>query len=323
VEVVRDEEPTDKERRPENHGGLGDVLLLHMRHGDVDKLSQWAAQKDHKLAVLLDGQILRGIPVHSLSAAQEDILRVELARTAENRATWGSLLGGRIFHKRTVVVQIGLDDGTPLSTATLASALHLTPFSHKRTGYALVAVALAIVLAFVAAGRRTTMLRDGRTPEGELGAFSLSRVQAALWTAQIVIAFLWIWAITGEADTVTDSCMALVGLCSGTAVGGALVDKNKAATVPVGKSGGLLADLLTEQSGYALHRFQMVLWTGVVSVLFWSSVYHHLAMPELDTTLLGLMGISSVTYLGLKAPKQGAAADEKEGGAGKTDDPSS
>ena len=53
-----------------------------------------------------------------------------------------------------------------------------------------------------------------------------------------------------------------------------------------------------------------------LGVIFVASVYKDLAMPEFNATLLGLMGISSGTYLGFKVPEkkqadQNAAAPMK------------
>jgi hypothetical protein len=47
----------------------------------------------------------------------------------------------------------------------------------------------------------------------------------------------------------------------------------------------------------------MLLWTVVLWFVFWAGVYHRLAMPEFNPTLLGLMGISAGTYLGFKIPE--------------------
>jgi hypothetical protein len=38
--------------------------------------------------------------------------------------------------------------------------------------------------------------------------------------------------------------------------------------------------------------------------MFVSSVYNRLTMPEFSATLLGLMGLSSGTYIGFKFPEQ-------------------
>ena len=67
---------------------------------------------------------------------------------------------------------------------------------------------------------------------------------------------------------------------------------------------GVALDLLTDANGAALHRFQMAAWTIVLVVIFLRRVYVELAMPELDNTLLALMGISSGTYLGFKVPEK-------------------
>jgi hypothetical protein len=68
--------------------------------------------------------------------------------------------------------------------------------------------------------------------------------------------------------------------------------------------GQLLSDLLSEDEGegrvITFHRFQIVVWTLVLGVVFASEVLTKLAMPVFDTTLLTLMGISSGTYLGFK-----------------------
>ena len=48
--------------------------------------------------------------------------------------------------------------------------------------------------------------------------------------------------------------------------------------------------------------------------MFVHTVWTTLAMPDFDNTLLGLMGISSGTYIGVKMPEGGKA--DADGGAG-------
>lgn len=69
-------------------------------------------------------------------------------------------------------------------------------------------------------------------------------------------------------------------------------------------SGGFLRDILTDASGYSFHRFQIFAWTIVLGIIFVSSVYNSLTMPDFSTTLLGLMGLSAGTYIGFKFPEQ-------------------
>lgn len=87
----------------------------------------------------------------------------------------------------------------------------------------------------------------------------------------------------------------------------AQLDQQIRALTPSGSSGvsiGFLRDVLGDSSGYSFHRFQIFAWTLVLGIIFISSVYNQLNMPEFSTTLLGLMGISSGTYIGFKFPEQ-------------------
>jgi len=69
-------------------------------------------------------------------------------------------------------------------------------------------------------------------------------------------------------------------------------------------SAGFLRDILSDGSGYSFHRFQIFAWTIVLGIIFVSSVYNNLTMPEFSSTLLGLMGLSAGTYIGFKFPEQ-------------------
>jgi hypothetical protein len=76
-----------------------------------------------------------------------------------------------------------------------------------------------------------------------------------------------------------------------------------------------ILDLLSEEDDISkpqtmsFHRFQIIVWTLVLGVVFCSEVLTKLAMPTFDSTLLVLMGISSGTYLGFKFP---AAVQQQE-----------
>ncbi len=67
-----------------------------------------------------------------------------------------------------------------------------------------------------------------------------------------------------------------------------------------GESEGFFRDIVSDANGVSFHRFQMVAWTIVLSIVFVIAVWRDLAMPTFDATLLGLMGLSAGTYLGLK-----------------------
>jgi hypothetical protein len=70
------------------------------------------------------------------------------------------------------------------------------------------------------------------------------------------------------------------------------------------RSEGFFKDILSDGVGYGFHRFQMVAWTVVLMIIFIRCVYQDLRMPEFDDKLLGLIGLSSGTYIGFKFPEK-------------------
>jgi hypothetical protein len=70
-----------------------------------------------------------------------------------------------------------------------------------------------------------------------------------------------------------------------------------------GESESYFKDILSDANGVNFHRFQLMAWTVVLGIIFAKGVYENLAMPEFNTTLMGLLGLSAGTYLGLKIPE--------------------
>ena len=67
-------------------------------------------------------------------------------------------------------------------------------------------------------------------------------------------------------------------------------------------------DILSDQDVISFSRFQIVVWTLLLGIIFLKEVYTNLAMPDFSPGLLGLMGISAGTFVGLKtAAKAGSA----------------
>jgi hypothetical protein len=72
-----------------------------------------------------------------------------------------------------------------------------------------------------------------------------------------------------------------------------------------------LSDILSEkdpQTGQytpSIGRFQMMIWTVVLGLVFVIDVYNNLEMPDFDISILALMGISAGAYLGFKASPKG------------------
>ena len=69
-------------------------------------------------------------------------------------------------------------------------------------------------------------------------------------------------------------------------------------------SEGFIRDFLTDVNGMTFHRFQILVWTIVLGIIFIISVWNNLKMPQFSDTLLALMGISAGTYIGFKIPEK-------------------
>ena len=62
-------------------------------------------------------------------------------------------------------------------------------------------------------------------------------------------------------------------------------------------------DIVSDANGVSFHRFQLFAWTVILGGVFILATYRELNMPVFDTTLMGLLGLSAATYLGLKIPE--------------------
>ena len=98
-----------------------------------------------------------------------------------------------------------------------------------------------------------------------------------------------------------------MGITAGTGVGCVAVDTNKTQT-QCSPSRGFLTDLVSYGTNVSLFRFQNVAWTLVLVAVYIRTVFCYLRMPDFDSTLLMLMGISSGTYIGGKVTEK---KDEK------------
>jgi hypothetical protein len=231
--------------------------------------------------------------------------------TEKGKENWKNLMEGLGKQRKEVPVSMGLINGPPLPSTYRAEFVRL---SSAGTGlFIVVAIILGIGFAFVAL--KTGALRDkepappGVTVLPTERAYSLSRTQVAVWTLVVVYAYLFIWFITGEYNTeIPRTILVILGISAGTYATAVAVDKSKendpVNPATVAKSEGFFRDLLTDSGGAGLHRVQFALWSVVLMLVFAATVYETLAMPDFNTGLLGLMGISSAAYAGMKIPEK-------------------
>ena len=231
--------------------------------------------------------------------------------TEKGNDSWKSLLGGLGKERKEVPVSMGLINGPPLPSTYRVQFVRLGSIG---TGLFIV-VAIVLGIGFVFVALKTGALRDKEpAPPGiavlpTQRAYSLSRTQVAVWSLLVVYAYLFIWFITGEYNTeIPRTILVILGISAGTYATAAAVDKSKEndpkKPATVVKSEGFFRDLLTDSGGAGLHRVQFGLFSVVLMIVFAVTVYETLAMPDFKTGLLGLMGISSAAYAGMKIPEK-------------------
>jgi hypothetical protein len=202
-----------------------------------------------------------------------------------------------LWSKIHVYVSAGFRNGVFLGTEGKANAFYLHYIDNSAWVLTFLMV-VATIVSFLFLAIRTNLIRIGN----DKSPFSLSLTQLAFWTLIIASSFLYIWVITGEIPSLTGSTLVLLSISIGTTGGSKLVDIRRDVNTPdnMPPSGGFFKDVLSDSLGYSVHRSQMFLWTIILGIIFVSDVITKQKMPQLDATLLGLMGISSTAYVGLK-----------------------
>lgn len=131
-------------------------------------------------------------------------------------------------------------------------------------------------------------------------SYSHSRVQMAWWFALIFIVYAALSVVTLDWPTLNGSTLALLGIPGVAGLASAGIDSDR--TMP--HTDGFWNDILTDVNGITLARFQMLVWNLAVGLFFLFKAITDLRFPELDPTILGLLGLSAGAYVGLKIPEK-------------------
>ena len=187
---------------------------------------------------------------------------------------------------------------------------------------ALIGLAALVVLYLIVAVMNKSA-NPLKVVDGKDGAASTSKFQWAVWLVVILFAYVFLWFIrTREGDwgalsTIPRHLLTVLGLSTLTAVGakGIVVGYTGAgslakgdATDPTTNTASTKGGLLADDSGTPeLAKIQMVAFTFVAVGIFLYDVFHQAKgshptaqLPDIDASLLVLMGISQGGYLGKK-----------------------
>jgi hypothetical protein len=224
IVAVKVEDP----KNPKNplEFGLGKTILITFAKDNLEILQAKKTDKN-KLELFLNGNPIVGLePVSVLS--DPDSLRFYLSSTSDNRSTWNELYGRKARGGKgadKVSVAVGIHDQSLVAESPTTLTLEYLPDTLAK---GILALSFVILIATVLLGWLTSMLRDSGAPRSDKkrGTFSLARFQMALWFVTIVFAFLFLYAVTGEAPPITQGVLILMGIGAGTALGASAIDQN-------------------------------------------------------------------------------------------------
>ena len=335
---------------------LGDTL--YVAFGNLQDWTKAApgTNKPQSLVLVLNDRVLKGLTARGPNSDYKE-LAFDLTRLGtddpdgkDNRAAWDAILA-----KGSQNVSVGVALG---GAAPFFGGLKVWLQVFPSYTWLIVSFQVILIVGFLILAVRSDIVRDAPSSGGTKMSYSLARCQMAFWFFIIIASFSYIWAVTGDHDSVTPGALILMGISGATGLSSMVVDSSKRsqrqsleteekelqerlgeiapalATVPTPAnagdlkteqqqkqarldqvqtslnnlpsapdvSDGFLQDILRDETGVSFHRFQMAAWTIVLGFVFVVNVIGSLAMPDFSATLLGLMGISSGTYIGFKIP---------------------
>jgi hypothetical protein len=207
-------------------------------------------------------------------------------------------------------------------------------FEPQLTLYKVMAVLLmgVCLVAVLWVGARSNLLRD--TSRARNPPFSFSRVQLIWWSVIIGLACLMYYGASGDLPDMTRNwtCLILLGLGVGTTATASIiddrqrtvaVDRDDAAGVPLvhqdSESAGFFVDILSDEKGLSVHRFQALLFNFIYGTAFLTAFIRAGGVfPNYGVEQFALLGISSAGYLGMKAMENGSPLSVAQAAASST-----
>ncbi len=284
-----------------NQAGLEDMIHVQIRN--CSELICEAEKQKARILIYLNEIPLKD----AVSSRDADGLTFYLPHDGDVIDAWNLFISMREknnFFFKDVALSVGIEGEGPIPTQVIAKKAFTLILVRKNWFVVCIGVILIILIMFVALAKQSDMLRDsGLQPLTGRKPYSLSRMQMAIWFIVIISSWLLLYVCLHRFNNLSESTLILLGITAGTSIGCVALDTNKEQTV-CAPSRGFFTDLVSHNSTVSLFRFQNLAWTIVLVLVFVRQVVFYLKMPEFDSTLLLLMGISSGTYIGGKVTEK-------------------
>jgi len=189
---------------------------------------------------------MNGVEVKGLEAAVDGIYQSDggppmqalvftLQRNKNNDAFWKDLMGSIVGMHVPVVVSLGEQaaDGQYTRPTIVGSPIAASSFQFEVIGFWRLVAALAAVIAVISLvwghARTRTTLRDSYLPQVEPSqqTYSLARWQMAFWFTLIFAAFVCLFVVLWDTNTITTQALMLMGISGTTALAAVAIDSVK------------------------------------------------------------------------------------------------
>jgi hypothetical protein len=201
---------------PHRTAYLGDWVTIYICHQDALALD--AAKQQKNITLFVNG-VDTGVLAQKVDAVM-GTMTFPLDRNQQNKDVWAPLLYDPLFTRQEeLAISAGLHGDGPLPRlATSNMKIIFDKLYLEGLMWLWVVLIFAIVVATVLYARNSDMLRDGPKVGTVRQTYSLARVQMAWWFVLIVVAYVIIWVVTGDRDTITTSLLGLMGISAVTAL---------------------------------------------------------------------------------------------------------
>ena len=232
----------------------------------------------------------------------------------------------KIVNDQLIIDASALDSAQKFSKEVLYKT-YLFNKSYKKSVrwfYAIIALVLLILMWFGAIhyAKNDSLCKDicfdksGNQMKSQFSPYSYSRSQLLWWTLIILSCYVFFFGVTGELVPFNFTSVLLLGFgalvySSGKVIDNMQIDKgrgdrNQDLGAQNKEAPNFIKDILSDDNGISIHRFQAVVFNLVFGIGFIGFFIKNLLnqkYPLVDFTewQFALIGISSATYLGLKA----------------------
>ncbi len=285
--------------RGKNMVRFGDLISIKVKNLDVllkqQKFCEAKIKSDTLCPIILfiNGIAADDIKAYSINRDSSTII-FSLDR---NSASIKKIHFEYLWSSVLVNFSVGLKDSEPASIDPKMPKIYFK-YVTNLSFYIIILMILGTIAIFATLVKKTDLIRI----TDKKSRFSLGLAQLLFWVFLIAIAFIYIWITTTEMYPITGSVLVLLTISLSTSGGARLVDKARDPNRIFEPSGGhFFKDIISDDAGYSVHRVQMVIWTVILGIIFIHEVVVEQQMPQFDSNLLLLMGISSTGYVGLKS----------------------